>query len=53
MFKMFDCTELTAQLTLEEASTLLHGADFWRLSGVPRLGVPSGLKVSDGPNGCR
>ncbi|WWC60643.1 uncharacterized protein I303_103217 [Kwoniella dejecticola CBS 10117] len=49
----FDPDTIAAQLTLEEACTLLHGQDFWRLNGVPRLGVPNGLKLSDGPNGAR
>lgn len=49
----FDSAQIASQLTLEEACSLLHGKDFWRLNGVPRLNVPSGLKVSDGPNGAR
>lgn len=49
----FDSARIASQLTLEEACSLLHGKDFWRLNGVPRLNVPSGLKVSDGPNGAR
>jgi beta-glucosidase len=49
----FDPDQLAQELTIEEACTLLHGKDFWRLNGVPRLGIPSGFKVSDGPNGAR
>lgn len=49
----FDSAQIASQLTLEEACSLLHGKDFWRINGVPRLNVPSGLKVSDGPNGAR
>ncbi|GAA6010719.1 hypothetical protein JCM10207_005811 [Rhodosporidiobolus poonsookiae] len=53
MSPTFDPDALAAQLTLEEAVALTHGKDFWRLNGVERLGVPSGLKLSDGPNGAR
>jgi beta-glucosidase len=53
MASTFDAQALADSLTIEEASTLLHGKDFWRLNGVPRLNVPVGLKVSDGPNGAR
>lgn len=42
-----------SELSIEEAASLLHGKDFWRLNGVTRLGIPEGLKVSDGPNGAR
>ncbi|KAE8537620.1 hypothetical protein D1P53_006329 [Cryptococcus gattii VGV] len=53
MPKNFDIESIVDQLTLEEACALTHGQDFWRLNGVPRLGVPAGLKVTDGPNGAR
>lgn len=49
----FDIESIVDQLTLEEACALTHGQDFWRLNGVPRLGVPAGLKITDGPNGAR
>lgn len=53
MIAQFDAKRITEQLTLEEACMLLHGQDFWRLNGVSRLGVPSGVKLSHGPNGAR
>nr|XP_019003174.1 uncharacterized protein I203_04211 [Kwoniella mangroviensis CBS 8507]OCF66635.1 hypothetical protein I203_04211 [Kwoniella mangroviensis CBS 8507] len=53
MTLQFDPKAIASQLTIEEACSLLHGKDFWRLNGVPRLGVPAGLKLSDGPNGAR
>lgn len=53
MSENFDTESIVDQLTLEEACALTHGQDFWRLNGVPRLGVPAGLKVTDGPNGAR
>lgn len=53
MTATFDPDALAAQLSLEEAVSLTHGKDFWRLNGVERLGVASGLKLTDGPNGAR
>lgn len=41
-----------ADLTLEEKASLTSGADFWRLKGVERLGVPQ-IMVTDGPHGLR
>ena len=36
--------DLVKQLTLEEKTTLLCGANFWETAAVKRLGIPS-LKV--------
>ena len=41
-----------SELTLEEKASLTSGADFWRLKGIERLGVPS-ILVTDGPHGLR
>lgn len=43
---------LVAQLTLEEAVTLLAGHDAWHTAPVGRLGIPR-MRVSDGPAGVR
>ena len=44
--------DLVDRMTLEEAVSLLAGADFWRTARVPRLSVPQ-IKVTDGPAGAR
>ena len=44
--------ELISQMTLEEKAGMCSGADFWRLKGVERLGIPS-VMVTDGPHGLR
>jgi beta-glucosidase len=43
---------LTAQMTLEEKTSMLAGADLWHTVPVKRLGVPT-MKVTDGPVGAR
>ena len=47
-----DLEQLIDAMTLEEQVSLLSGADFWSVPGVPRLGVGP-LVVTDGPNGAR
>jgi len=47
-----DLPVLIEQLTLDEKSALLAGADMWSTVAVPRLGLPS-VRVTDGPNGAR
>jgi beta-glucosidase len=39
-------------MTLAEKAGMLSGADFWRLKGVERLGIPR-VTVTDGPHGLR
>ncbi|MDL4771711.1 glycoside hydrolase family 3 protein [Actinomadura xylanilytica] len=41
-----------AELTLDEKTDLLTGADFWTLRPIPRIGLRR-LVLSDGPNGVR
>jgi len=48
----FDPSAVLAAMTLEEKVALLSGRDFWSLTGVERLGVPS-IVVTDGPYGLR
>jgi beta-glucosidase len=43
---------ILSQLTLEEKVKLLAGADMWRTSAIPRVGIPQ-MKTSDGPVGVR
>lgn len=50
--KKEDIQNLIAQMTLEEKAGMCSGADFWRLKGVERLGIPS-VMVTDGPHGLR
>ncbi len=49
---MKSAKEVVQELTLEEKATLCTGADFWRLHGVERLGIPATM-VTDGPHGLR
>lgn len=44
--------ELTAKLTLEEKTSMIHGAQLFSTKGVERLGIPP-LVMSDGPMGVR
>ncbi|PXW69807.1 beta-glucosidase [Blastomonas natatoria] len=46
------CAQLLAEMSLDEKIGLLAGKDFWSLSSVERLGIPS-LRMSDGPTGLR
>ena len=43
---------IMAGLTLEQAVSLLSGADFWSVQPDPALGLGT-LRVTDGPNGAR
>lgn len=43
---------ILSQMTLNEKTTLLAGADLWHTNPIDRLGIPR-IKVTDGPNGAR
>ncbi len=43
---------LTAELSLREKISMIHGAGLFRTGGVERLGIPP-IKMSDGPMGVR
>lgn len=43
---------IVAAMTLAEKAALCVGRDFWRTTGVSRLGVPS-IVMTDGPHGVR
>ncbi|KAH7112488.1 family 3 glycoside hydrolase [Dendryphion nanum] len=43
---------LVQEMSVEEKTLLIAGANFWETSPIDRLGIPR-LKVSDGPNGAR
>jgi beta-glucosidase len=43
---------LIGELTLDEKIAMIHGAGFFRTSGIERLGIPP-LAMSDGPMGVR
>ncbi len=43
---------ILGELTLDEKTTLLAGADMWSTVAVERVGLPS-IKVTDGPAGAR
>ena len=47
-----DVADLVDQLTLDEKTTLLAGADLWSTVAVERVDLPS-VRVTDGPNGVR
>ncbi|PWN44847.1 glycoside hydrolase [Ceraceosorus guamensis] len=47
-----DPERMLGRLNLEEKISLLAGADLWRTTPVPRVGLPY-LKMTDGPNGAR
>ncbi|KAK6360605.1 hypothetical protein TWF730_006742 [Orbilia blumenaviensis] len=44
--------QMVKRLTLEEKISLLSGADVWRTTPIPRVGIPA-LKTTDGPVGVR
>ncbi len=44
--------EIIKNLTLEEKSLLVGGADAWNTVAVKRVGIPA-IRVSDGPHGLR
>lgn len=46
------CTQILAEMSLDEKIALLSGKDFWSIQPVERLGIPS-LRMSDGPTGLR
>ncbi|MEZ5342605.1 MAG: glycoside hydrolase family 3 N-terminal domain-containing protein [Acidimicrobiales bacterium] len=43
---------LLTQLSIDEKVSLVSGADVWRTTAIPRLGLGA-VKVTDGPNGAR
>ncbi|HRX57228.1 MAG TPA: glycoside hydrolase family 3 C-terminal domain-containing protein [Eubacteriales bacterium] len=47
-----EAKKLVSQMTLQEKTRLLSGADSWRTKPVERLGL-SAVAVSDGPHGLR
>lgn len=47
-----DTTSLVRRLTLEEKVALVQGADFWRTTPIPRIGLRA-MTLSDGPSGVR
>jgi beta-glucosidase len=49
---MANIKQLIDQMTFEEKTALLAGADLWHTVAIERLGIPA-LRVTDGPNGAR
>lgn len=49
---MSDLKTLIQQMTFEEKTSLLAGADLWHTAPIKRLGIPA-LRLTDGPNGAR
>lgn len=47
-----DIAAIVGELTLDEKTTLLAGADLWSTVPVERAGIPM-VRVTDGPNGAR
>ncbi len=47
-----DISAIVGELTLDEKTTLLAGADLWSTVPVERAGIPV-VRVTDGPNGAR
>ena len=47
-----DIKDIVKNLTLEEKSQLVGGADAWNTVAVKRIGIPA-VRVSDGPHGLR
>ncbi|TWT25341.1 glycoside hydrolase family 3 C-terminal domain-containing protein [Planomicrobium sp. CPCC 101110] len=47
-----DIQALISQMSLREKVSMCTGADFWRLKGIDRLGIPS-IRTGDGPHGLR
>jgi beta-glucosidase len=49
---MTNIEQLIGQMTREEKTALLAGADLWHTVAIERLNIPA-LRVTDGPNGAR